>query len=127
MTALLPNFPIVLAALEKPTDILHPWEFCTGASSVRTSRVRTRSTVNRHLPPAVDEMPVRTGQSRYRADLGSFERGDYGGVAFEGDKLHLVRLAITVDMHHRTNITGLQAVLRNGECQYNTIVFLDHQ
>ena len=51
---------------------------------------------------------------------------DCRGVALEGDKVHLVRLAITVDMHHRTDITGLQAVVRNGDRQYNTIVFLDH-
>lgn len=31
MTALLQSFPSVLAALEKPTDFLRPWEFRLGA------------------------------------------------------------------------------------------------
>ena len=68
---------------------------------------------------------MRDFVSRDGANLRRFDRGDRDGVAVECSELDLESLAIPIDVHHRADVTDLQAVIRNRFSENNSVVLGD--
>lgn len=47
-----------------------------------------------------------------RSDLRSLQRRYGNGLAVQGDKLHLERLAAAIDVHHRAHVAGGKFIAR---------------
>src|SRR5574340_1437475 len=69
---------------------------------------------------------MRNLAARNRSDLRRFEGHNRSGVSIQGDELDLVRLAITIDVHERTDVSRLQIFFRNGNRQHDALMFIDH-
>ena len=60
------------------------------------------------------------------ANLARLDRADGGGMPVERHELHLVGLAIGINMHHRPDITRFKTVHRQSLGEDHSVMFFDH-